>query len=263
MKFLLPIIILFCFSCKQAMPKLTMADLKFADYEREWIAKNKVDSMYQTLHYLHMRDSIFPYKYDSMGQLVAEGDGTWFEDGKRYEYNSLGYVVRETRVSDYIASEDFIYKFNPDNLLLNQYIIYDVRDTGWMNFKKDTALCRLHYFDLNGMETQKNYFMWNLPTVNTYKYDNAGNIIEIDFRILSSKRDAKKVFQSHWYTGPVESKSMLYYSNGIIDSVITDNYILWPEKHSTTRIYYDGRGLRYKKIERDTLIYTYKYTFRK
>jgi hypothetical protein len=257
MKLLLPAIILFCLSCKQPKPKLTMADLKFADYEREFIAKNKVDSMYQIYNAKYFLDAIFPYKYDSLGRILAEGNGSFIQTGKRYVYDSLGFVIEEITRSDFTAKDFYTYKFDEDSNIVDQYIRYSKQN-------KDTIVkYRKYYFDNKGREVERWKPIMDINEKVNFYYDSKNRVVKIKTSLVGPAEVIKKMERNHLLPHN-ESISLIYYNKtGLIDSVITQFKHFYKGRNQSSKTYYDSLGLRYKTIEYDTIIINYKHVKRK
>jgi hypothetical protein len=233
-----------------------MADLKFADYERKYIAKNKVDSMYE-IEDEHNYITIYPYKYDSLGRILALGNGTFFQTGYRFKYDSLGLLFTLHTRSDISNTDTFSYHFYPNSLELCIFIHHD------------TIPFRQLFFDCTGREIKRLTTIELAPTYkiqycSEFTYGPDGRIQLIKTSLIGSKAELYKwrnytPFRTPYYIPYQEGTRKIYYSKGVIDSVITEE----ESYMGKVKTYYNQQGLRNKTVYNDSLMTTYNYIFRK
>lgn len=247
-------ILLVTIGCNQSpQPKLTMADLKFADYEREWIAKNKVDSVYEILHASPEND-VYPFKYDTLGRLIAEGQGSFFQTGKSYQYDSLGLITQEKWVSDIRSINCYTHYFDGEKRILIRYI-------NWCAGKDENQAISKHYFDIVGREIKKvemrNREVWETR----YEYDSGNRLFKIVKRVVVRDRSRGYIIRPYI---PVETTTTVFYTTNKPDSAITINKFLHAKlKKDTVKVFYDSLGLRLKTVYRQGTESSYKYILRK
>ncbi len=253
---LLPLtfLILFSIGCKKAHT-LTMADLKFADYEREYIAKNGVDTCFYTYLYdttfIHgiLTDTVKTEAYNKDGNIIFYNDHNFFGTRLNYKYNPIGLVTEITGGSCVKRTTTYHYKLSNDSLL-----VYESHDKG----KKDTTLSAYYVFDETGLlitsynalpETQ------HIPFINTYVYNDDNRLV----RINGVEKKTYKGFGNATYT------KHIYYTGIKPDSSVAIYTHNTTEKGSgqTTKTYYNKLGLKIKKITPKGRAIYYKYNFRK
>ena len=126
--------------CKQ-IPTITLADLKFADIDKEFLSANKVDTTFLISNnvILNLGESDkFGYRtYDKNGNLLIENIRVLGGHFVLYNYDSIGFVKYKVYDTDFSAQFNPTYKFLADSLLLYQF--WTGNDTDTCVFKFDNT----------------------------------------------------------------------------------------------------------------------------
>jgi hypothetical protein len=235
-----------------------MADLKFPDYEKEFIAKNRVDTTYHSNRQPEVvflmpsfLDTVLGVAYDSVGNKVfSESGSRWWTNYTNWEYDSTGFVRKKTSHScmDYIS----YIKYNLENNTLTEKV-YDVKRDNTI----DSATTAIYTFDIAGRLCSSNTVIsdvdYRTRFNNTYVFNDSGLLVEV------KGEDVKR----RWRKKANNYSKKIYYTNNIPDSAIFRYIDYEAPKVITIKTYYDNRGLKYKEIKNDTLVIWYKHHIRK
>lgn len=253
---LLSCIVLLAIGCKKSH-NITIADLKFADYEKEFIAKNGVDTTYEFYTFgsdTNVLGSIT--NYDTLGRTARQKIVCFMPPTYTYTYDSLGLVIKLRTVSDFGMTDLFTYRFKPDSFKLERF-----SNNGREAFQ-------VFYFDSIYREIKR---VTKAPPVQyetTFEYGANNKIHIINSAIVGKPKDIMKHRMNVSITSTLpyihfkEGRTSLYYTNGIIDSVITRG-ISQSGQNTITKTYYNQQGLKDSLITSDRLIVAYKHHFRK
>ena len=254
---LLTFLILFSIGCKKAHT-LTMADLKFPDYEKEFIAKNEVDTIYHSnpqpgnvFLMPSFLDTVLADAYDSAGNIIfSESGSRWWTDHTNWEYDSLGFVRKKTSHScmDYTS----YVKYSLEKNTLSEKV-YDVKRnntidsniTATFNFDMDDRLC--------SSTTLIDYVDYHTRFNNIYIYSKNGLLVEVKGEEVRHR----------WRKKANNYSKKMYYTNDTPDSAIFRYTDYEGSRVITIKTYYDDRGLKYKEVKNDTSVIWYKHIFRK
>jgi hypothetical protein len=245
--------------------QLKIEDLKFGDFEKEGIAKNRVDTTfliaknpavkwkYGELVYAIDGDTtdFFNWKfmdvgfvvYDSVGRLIRDESMRWRD--YRYFYDSLGIldsvVYRDWDVRPKYSST---YEFYADSLVLIQ---------NWTERGDIHHICRFKFNDKGELIEQYDDDDENNSTrreaYRSFEYDNG-----------KMKSRNEKIFRK----GKLESetKTRMYYSNySQLDSTVAE--VNSKEEGIYKMVtYYDTTGLKTQTVLMDTVTILYRHTKR-
>lgn len=217
-----------------------MADLKFADYEREFIAKNKVDTTYEIGRVsIDQNSDIFTItSYDTNGNPIYYKENTIWGNTTTSKYNEVNFCIEEYTLYRADNVYSITYKFTPDSLKLYQY-----RNPGGSTTE--------FLFDTLGREIYENT---SHHIKKNTRYNTKGKVSEINYLYDNSGNEGRNF---------TTQKFNIYYDGGIIDSVIRRNYFVDPQYNYSIKTYYDSLGLKYKKVAWDSVITYYKHVKRK
>ena len=250
---------------------LTIRDLKFADYERESIAANKVDTTYliaknpfikwsygelipsnigDTTRFMNWRfEDVGFVTYDSLGRLVCDESKRW--KTYSYLYDSAGIlnftIYREWDVRLEYSST---YKFFPDSLVLHQ----NWRDQGWQMQGPQQQHISIFRFNSQGQLIHE--FNDN---------DNTVGITRATHRIFNYKNSKLRMIEEQILVNDSVSfrrDTELFFSiNGKLDSTVAEIYSKNDGQYKMVTMY-DNQGLKSKSILMDSLVILYRHTRR-
>lgn len=257
---------------------LNVSDLKFADYEREAIALNHVDTTFliakspflkvgsgqlvsdydgDTVRFFNWKFADVGFVvYDSAGRMVSNHTDRW----KTYwfEYDSAGIMhYVKFRDWDVVPKYSSSYKFYPDSLVLHQ----QWNDQGWKGSGPRPHHVSTFRFNAYGQIISEfnndNGNMGNIKraTYKTFDYENS-----------QLKRIHEKCFinDSLDYAKDTE----LFFSDSRLDSavaIISASVSLIGEKVTGTykmTTVYDSTGLKQRSVMMDSVVLFYRHTRR-
>jgi hypothetical protein len=205
--------------CKQATT-LKLADLKFADYEKDKIAANKIAYTYfnSTDQSANNYSGKTGYNvYDQLGNLVGEYRNNYDGHSVTYNRDSIGFVTFKNFSTDYSAKFRVSYHFLPDSLLLYQY---------WNGFDNDTSTFR---FDKNGIlleaiEYANDYRGKGKHFKTTYEYNADKHLVKKTEIALITKEQLKQWELKELAYFSTRNTLSLFYTAGNLDSTIASYY---------------------------------------
>lgn len=252
---LLTCLIFTAVGCKK-VHTLTVADLKFADYEKAFIAKNGVDTTYEFYTFgndTNVLGSIT--NYDTLGRIARQKIVCFMPPTFTYTYDSLGLVIKLRTVSDFGMTDLFTYKFKPDSFKLERF-----GNNGREAFQ-------VFYFDSTYREIKRITKASPVQYETTFEYGADNKIHIINSVIVGKPEDIIKHRMNVSLTSTLpyihfkEGITVLYYTNGVIDSAITKG-VSSSGQNTTTKTYYNQKGLKTSLITSDRVIVTYKHILR-
>ncbi|MCX6351950.1 MAG: hypothetical protein NTX03_08815 [Bacteroidetes bacterium] len=263
-------LLLFVFSCHQSH-KLKITDLKFADYEKDQIAANNIDTtwvIYKTKQFdlvsnsYHYGDTFGYNTYNISGNLLREFRHQLGGHVIEYDYDSIGFIKHKLIVTDYSENLKPTYKFIADSHLLTI-----AQGWGYKSLITDTSL---FYYDKEGnliktleYKNKEGKFLYT----SIHKYNQNGQLLKKVTTFIYDKNQIKYYFEMNIHEGiraaPNKRIMNLFYTNNHLDSTIETTYHPNPKYNFTTKTYYDKLGLRAKTVERDSVVMVYSHKRRK
>lgn len=249
---LLSCIVLLAIGCKKSH-NITIADLKFADYEKEFIAKNGVDSIYHIMDKIYFgnqdSDTVAYEVFDKNGNRLYINNTVGWGNRIRNKYDSLGFKTEEIFSSDYTVKYYVQYRFVADSLKLYQDSYYLDRDDKKHFFTPfyyqfDSTYRIIKYIQFREKNDPK-------PAEEIYSYDSKGRLVKVIGEVIGGPSDSLTYEKNIYYTGNKP------------DSVITNHRGPGKYHNYTTKTYYNSAGLKYIEVDADTMITRFKYIFRK
>lgn len=268
MKRIWPLSLFIVLSCNNT--DLTLHDLNFADYEREAIKANEVDTIYFMAKNPDVKmgyGDLIPTWGDGMKRLY-----NWkYEDVGFYVYDSLGRLVHEraiynrqysydsTGVLNYIIFHDYdviqkyssTYHFNKDSMVIRQR--WDVQ--GWHGDRPTYHHKSIFRFDSKGLLVYEfnddNYNTGGRTTTiqRNYKYESEKLRSEEELVSVNDTLRLRKI--THIFNRP----------SGKIDSTVSEIYHK-DSSHYKFVTLYDSSGLKSKSIVKDSITILYRHTKR-
>lgn len=233
---LFPVLFL-VFSCStlpQEATVLKLSDLRFGDYERDAIIREKVDSVYG-MRSQPFRDLEESMTYSPDGSLLYHFE--YFRNHQWYTYTQDGL---KDRVVSQLSLDSMDYKLNY-KFIVDSLLLYEAREP----VKHGYVVSSKYLFHPNGyIRERTDYFERTYVTTQMkmarmfrkyfYSYDDEWRLTSV---ISSDQNDE------------LASRLVLHYSEGL-DS--TSYLSLHPFNHSYVKTVYDDRGLRQYQLKWDT-----------
>ena len=245
--------------CKQTLT-IKLADLKFADIDKEHLAANKIDTTFliSKNEVLNLGESdTFGYRtYDKNGNLLIERIREFGGHFVEYEYDSIGFVKYKNFSTDFSAKFKPTYKFLADSLLLYQF--WTGNDTDTCVFKFDNVGKVVEAIEYANDDHGKGR---HYKTV--YEYNTSGQILKKTVNLLVSQERQQR-YELEYGTGlTTQNITDYFYSDNKLDSTVTTFYFpthQYQNYHSKT--YYNINGLMKRKVDMDTIITHYEHRAR-
>ena len=237
-------------ACKQT-PGIKLTDLKFADFESEQIAINRIDSTFMIPENWGLNGDLRGsgtsghFTYDSSGRLLTETKNRYFGHHVEYSYDSIGLLKSKVFFTDFSARFEIKYIFLPDSLKLYQIWSGSADDTCVFKFnKKGWLIQSLQY--KNDDSGKGELFLTD------YEYLSSGQILRkrVEFMktAIMEERNKLGIFS------PDKNITHFYYSGKLLDSTITFYYYTnKPEINYSSKMYYKN-GLKEKEVDRDSFL---------
>jgi hypothetical protein len=242
--------------CKQS-PTFKLVDLKFADFEKEQIAINNIDTTFlisdnQVLN-LGESDTFGYWTYDKNGNLLTERMRMFGGHSVKYEYDSNGFVNFKKYVTDFSAIFKSTYKFLSDSLLLYQFWTGNDSDTCIFKFDKSGKI-------IEAIEYRNDDHGRGEHFKTVYEYNPSGQLLKKTIVLLVSRENQNR-YELEFGTGlSTKNITNYYYSVNKLDSTITTFY--FPSQQNlnyNSKTFYYSNGLRNITVDRDTIITRYEH----
>jgi len=235
---------------------LKLSDLQFADFEKDSIAANNIDTTF-----LIFKSNTRQYKfndvlgydvYDSSGRLKVNCKFLYERYIRCYDYDSNSLSIHKYYGAEFSDDNYMTYKFLPDIHILEQFRKGDFEDTAFYKFDAKGRIIK----SLEQDERKKKKFT-------IYEYNQLGQLARRTITFLVSKSWLMEEEIKGAYF-PITNITDFFYTGTHLDSTIT-KYLnkSRPERNYFSRTYYDNRGLKTKTIEFDKLIIVYNHKIRR
>ena len=250
-------VLLLLAACNHHQLKIT--DLKFGDFEREQIVKNRVDTMYILANNdlnLISADTIGYETFDAAGDLLSQKQLINQHNVAICDYDSVGLLKHKTYDTNFKGQYDLSYKFDSNTQLLYQVWAGKAKDTSL--FKFDAKGNLLEAIDCGDVDSGREF---HYKTI--YVYNSAGLLVQKK-RDLLVPTELLSFLEKDLGTVICDEDTTDYYyeHNRLTTSVTTFNYPNEPKLNYSSKTYYNDKGLREITVSNGHVVTRYAYSSR-
>lgn len=260
------ILLLTLIACRQNS-ELSIRDLKFPNYDKDQIAKNKIDTTYFfDESYFYLKANMKKYRgleENFNGYVIYDKSGLpnqteIFEDFGGLtitcRYDSIGLPIYKQYSGCAVEDCEITYNYFPNNLYLVQlWKFYNRYDTCIYKFNSNGLLIESVGRSDNSVGSSRHF--------NIRYFYNSNGQLENKVTKYVYPEGYQVAFEKN-HIGPIPNSNFTryYYSNTNLDSTITKYKYLSMDKWDYRSVtYYGDNGLKIKTVDRDSAVTIYRH----